>query len=145
MRILLACDLNDENTDRLIEQASSWAARLDGTIDLLFVDPFPYGAAHVHDPTAQVLLTSEYEKLREGQEQRLGELADRIPSENRGQVRRATGSRPEDIVVEAAQDYDLVMVGTHGRTGLAGFFVGSVAERVVRRSPVPALVLRAHD
>ncbi len=143
MRILLACDLNDPNTEDLIDRAASWAERLRGTLDLLFVDPFPYDATHVHDPAAQVLLAKEYDKLRASQLERLEALARAIPEAYRGQVRRATGARPEEVIVEAAASYELVVVGTHGRTGLAGFFMGSVAERVVRRSPVPTLVLRA--
>ena len=143
MRILLACDLNDENTHALLEQAADWAGRFSGVLDLLFVDPFPYGAAHVHDPTAQVLLSREYDKLQAAQQAQLDALAASLPEAVRGEVRRATGSRPEDVITESAAGYDLVMIGTHGRTGLAGFFVGSVAERVVRRSPVPTLVLRA--
>jgi nucleotide-binding universal stress UspA family protein len=39
---------------------------------------------------------------------------------------------------------DLVCVGTHGRTGLARVFFGSVAEHVVRTSPVPVLTVRPH-
>jgi nucleotide-binding universal stress UspA family protein len=38
---------------------------------------------------------------------------------------------------------DLVVMGTHGRTGLDRVIVGSVAERVVRRSPVPVLTVRS--
>ncbi|MCA9489342.1 MAG: universal stress protein [Myxococcales bacterium] len=143
MRILLACDLNDANTEDLITRATGWAERLGGKIDLLFVDAFPYAAAHVHDPTAQILLTQEYDKLRDSQIGRLDAMLASIPEASRGAVRRSTGARPEDLIIEAAEGYDLVMVGTHGRTGLAGFFVGSVAERVVRRSPVATLVLRA--
>lgn len=143
MNALLACDLNDENTAHLIEQAVGWVTRLDAKLDLLFVDPFPYTAAHVHDPTAQVLLTQEYDKMRDGQLQRLQVLADGIPEANRGGIRRAAAARPAETIVEAAAGYDLVLLGTHGRTGLAGFFVGSVAERVVRQCTVPTLVLRA--
>ncbi|MBE0598586.1 MAG: universal stress protein [Desulfuromonadales bacterium] len=38
---------------------------------------------------------------------------------------------------------DLVVMGTHGRTGLEHLFTGSTAERVVRHSPVPVLTVRA--
>ena len=38
--------------------------------------------------------------------------------------------------------YDLVVMGTHGRTGLSHLLLGSVAERVVRMSPTPVLTVR---
>lgn len=40
------------------------------------------------------------------------------------------------------EEIDLVIMGTHGRTGLKHFFVGSVAERVVRSCPCPVLTVR---
>jgi nucleotide-binding universal stress UspA family protein len=39
-------------------------------------------------------------------------------------------------------DADLIVVGTHGRTGLSHLFLGSVAERVVRAAPCPVLTVR---
>lgn len=49
-----------------------------------------------------------------------------------------------DTVLDTAERVraDLVVVGTHGRTGFAHFVLGSVAERIVRRSPVPVLTVR---
>ena len=46
-------------------------------------------------------------------------------------------------IVEAATRHsaDLLIVGTHGRTGLRHVFLGSVAEKVVRTSPVPVLTI----
>jgi len=40
-------------------------------------------------------------------------------------------------------DVDLVAVGTHGRTGLERYLLGSVTERLVRTSPVPVLTVRS--
>ena len=39
-------------------------------------------------------------------------------------------------------DYDLVVMGTHGRTGFSRVLAGSVAENVVRHSPIPVLTVR---
>ncbi|WP_254841075.1 universal stress protein [Natronomonas marina] len=52
--------------------------------------------------------------------------------------------RPSRIIVSVveAEDIDHVVVGSHGRTGLARVLLGSVAESVVRRSPVPVTVVR---
>lgn len=53
---------------------------------------------------------------------------------------------PSSTIVELArkQEYDLVVMGTNGRTGLAHALVGSVAERVVRKSPCPVVTIRQH-
>ena len=55
--------------------------------------------------------------------------------------------RPQDEIVKCAEDQkaDLIIMGTHGRTGLAHFLVGSVAERVVRTSKVPVLTVPQPD
>lgn len=45
------------------------------------------------------------------------------------------------------QDIDLIVIGTHGRTGLIHALMGSVAEKVVRKAPCPVLTVRpeGHD
>ena len=51
---------------------------------------------------------------------------------------------PGRALVEIAEDedVDLVILGSHGRSGLSRAFLGSVAERVVRHAPCPVLVVR---
>jgi nucleotide-binding universal stress UspA family protein len=46
-------------------------------------------------------------------------------------------------IVAVAQPGDFIVMSTHGRGGLARWFLGSVAEEVVRRAPVPVLMIRA--
>ena len=48
-----------------------------------------------------------------------------------------------DYIDEAGMD--MVVMGTHGRTGLDHYLIGSVAEKVVRRSPVPVVTVRLTD
>lgn len=54
-----------------------------------------------------------------------------------------TGKAPRVIVDYAAEHgFDQVVIGSHGRSGVSRVLLGSVAERVVRRSPVPVTVVR---
>ena len=54
------------------------------------------------------------------------------------------GGTPHEQILRAAKAkrVDTIVLGTHGRTGLARFFLGSVASRVVSTSPVPVLTVR---
>jgi len=56
------------------------------------------------------------------------------------QTKLAQG-RPRDCILEEAGTYDLLVMGTHGRTGLDRLMLGSVTEGVVRRSKTPVLVV----
>ncbi len=51
---------------------------------------------------------------------------------------------PFQEIIRKAQDIaaDLIVIGTHGRTGIEHVIVGSTAERVVRRSPIAVLTVR---
>jgi nucleotide-binding universal stress UspA family protein len=51
---------------------------------------------------------------------------------------------PHEAICRAARAHraDLIVLGTHGRTGVARFFVGSVAARVVATAPCPVLTVR---
>ena len=58
---------------------------------------------------------------------------------------RVVFGRPFERIVETAvkEKADLIVLGTHGRTGLARVAMGSVAERVVRLAPCPVLTVKA--
>ncbi len=53
-----------------------------------------------------------------------------------------TPGDPASEIIRLSTDYDLVVVGTHGRTGAARLLIGSVAERVVRGAHASVLVAR---
>lgn len=50
---------------------------------------------------------------------------------------------PEILRVAAERHADLLVIGSHGRTGLGRVLMGSVAEEVARKSPCPVLIVRA--
>ena len=53
--------------------------------------------------------------------------------------------RPDEVVIEtaASQKADLIVVGSHGRTGLSRLFLGSISERIMGQAQCPVLVARA--
>ncbi|QIO23414.1 universal stress protein [Haloarcula sp. JP-L23] len=61
--------------------------------------------------------------------------------------REVLTGRPSDVILDyvTSHDIDVVAMGTHGRSGLTRVLTGSVAERVLRRSPVPVLSVRATE
>jgi nucleotide-binding universal stress UspA family protein len=82
-----------------------------------------------------------------GADAHLADLADRLRKDG---VEVSTAVRvgaPVDEILRCATDeaVDAIVMGTHGRTGLKHLLVGSVAERVVRTSNVPVLVVRHPD
>lgn len=75
----------------------------------------------------------------------LTQLEDLIPDGLRGtwRVEVATGAPAETIVRVARQhEADLIVMGTHGRTGLQHVLLGSVAEKVVRLAECPVMTVR---
>ncbi len=51
---------------------------------------------------------------------------------------------PDDVILEHAEEHDVdrIVMGSHCRSGAERFLVGSVAETVVRRAPVPVMIVR---
>jgi len=56
---------------------------------------------------------------------------------------RLLGGNPAAVLLEelGADRHDLLVIGTHGRTGLSHLLLGSVAEKLVRLAPVPVLTV----
>ncbi|QSG07307.1 universal stress protein [Halapricum desulfuricans] len=62
-------------------------------------------------------------------------------------VTEVTEGTPHEVILDYASGHgvDMIVMGTHGRTGLDRVVIGSVAERVVRQSPVPVLTVRFRE
>lgn len=63
-----------------------------------------------------------------------------------GVVRFIPEGNPPEEILSTIQTWeaDLLVIGTHGRTGLQHLLVGSVAERIIRHSPIPVMVVPTH-
>ncbi|MXV60900.1 universal stress protein [Natronorubrum sp. JWXQ-INN-674] len=72
---------------------------------------------------------------------RAGELASEVGREDDLETAFELG-HPVRAIINRADDYETVVIGSHGGTVAERLFVGNVAEKVVRRSPVPVVVVR---
>jgi nucleotide-binding universal stress UspA family protein len=70
-------------------------------------------------------------------------IAKAIPPKVRGRVqRKVVVGDPHLRILAEARKVDLIVMPTAGRTGFAHLLIGSVAEKIVRHSPVPVLTIR---
>jgi nucleotide-binding universal stress UspA family protein len=140
MRLLLAVDLHHD-ADRVVDAAAAWASRLGATLDLAYADTFRELSAWAPHPQTRALMVTEIQRLAAHAETELARLLARIPEACRGNAHLVDG-RAVDMIPARAEEYDLVLVGTHGRQGLSHLLLGSVAERIARATPRPVLVIR---
>jgi nucleotide-binding universal stress UspA family protein len=135
--ILLTTDFSDV-APVAYPHAIHMARRLHRPIDLMYVVD---KTTHVHIenlPNADVW----FESVTTLFQRRLETLADRLSREYDVAVRPVVvaGRTVPDILARAAQSSMLVLA-THGYSGVRRFFLGSVAARLVHASPVPVLVI----
>jgi nucleotide-binding universal stress UspA family protein len=139
-KILCATDFS-EGSKRAIDLACRLADEADGEVVLVHAwhVAMPVYAGEVVVPAAAVAtITAEAERnLREA-------LGTATAGKRRISSKLLAGQAWSAIVDAAAHDpaIDLIVVGTHGRTGLARILMGSVAEKVVRHAPCSVLVAR---
>ncbi len=135
-RILCAVDFSP-GTKMTVDMARQVAESSKGTVILLHVVPLPVEA--IGQPLMVEPLTGAEEDAR----RRLNHLAAESLT-HAYEILVVTGE-PATTISQVAneQHADLIVMATHGRTGLKHFFLGSVAERVVRESPVPVMTVRA--
>ena len=148
-RILVPTDFSD-CSERALLAAIGFAARFDSAIHVLHVTDRPGSKVYEDNAatdTAAEALEAEEAALREAfakaaarvvEETGLPALAD-----ERIEFSVAGGS-PADEIVRVAEDErsDLIVLGTHGRTSVKEFFVGSTAERVVKNANCAVLAIK---
>jgi universal stress protein A len=137
--ILFPTDFSHYN-DAALEFASSLAAEANATLHIV----------HVHDirgfnsatGEASPLFADTWEKEKHRAEKRLSKIVPTVSSvayEHHSLV----GDPLTDILsVAAEKTVDLIVMASHGRTGLSRLLMGSIAEGVMRESPCPVLIVK---
>lgn len=110
---------------------------------LYVVDPYPYLGIGEANPMGFQAYMSAALQHAAAAHAKVAELCEQEPRVNL-QTRVAEDVAAVSGIVQTVRDVDadLVVVGSHGRTGVARLMLGSVASKVVAESPVPVLVAR---
>jgi nucleotide-binding universal stress UspA family protein len=140
-RILVPTDFS-EPAESALRLAATMAREFDCQLYLLHVVPEPY-AYPWGTELSTLSLNDILVQSQQSAEERLHQLAadTGLPLE-RVVTRAAIGTPVDQILSAISEDrIDLVVIGTHGRGMVGHLLLGSVAERIVRRAPVPVLTV----
>lgn len=138
-RVLIPTDGSD-GADAAFEHAVDLAADAGAELHVIHaVDPTHVPVEGATDGLLDSLLAAG--------ETMVSELADRGEADGIDVETAVLTGSPHAVITEYAADHDvdLLVMGTHGRTGLDRWLLGSVTERVIRTAPVPVLTVRAAD
>jgi nucleotide-binding universal stress UspA family protein len=141
--VLVATDFG-ETSRAALDYGRNLAKAFGGTLHLLSVVDTAVAVSAAEFYSASNLETELVEEAQRG-------LDALLTTDDRERLHavpavRASGSVAATIVEYAKQTHvDVIVVGTHGRGPIAHFFMGSVAEHVVRHAPCPVLVVRPNE
>ena len=136
--ILAAVDFGDAST-RALELAGAMVHALDATLRVLHAEQLD--APPYFTPAQLAAIEGEAHATRDRAAEYLRRFAQSYVT---GPFETIVESRgPVDAILHASAGADLIVMGTHGRRGPTRWWLGSVAERVVREATVPVLVVHA--
>jgi nucleotide-binding universal stress UspA family protein len=136
--LLLPVDGSPQSLDAVRFAAGEWP---DAAVTLLnVIDPVEVGYSGGALPTGS---EEWYQEARRRSKTVIDEARAELPESTTVATQIEVG-RPAQTIVEVAKegDADHIVIGSHGREGISRIILGSVAEHVVRRSPVPTTVVR---
>ena len=142
MRILVPTDFSDASVEA-VRYAINLATKLNARITLLhvFAPPIypigPDGAAFIPGPEA-------FAQMYRTSEEQLEQLLAKVRSPGFAIDKRTAEGPIAAAIVQTAADekVDMIVMGTHGRTGIKHLLLGSIAEAVVRTATTPVLTVR---
>lgn len=138
--ILVPTDFSEPARDAL-DYAVELAEKLDAKVHVMHAFELPL----VGFPDGNMTITAEMAtRITVAAQSALDDILTRYRPRRVGLVTSLVQGDPREAVLTKAEEIgaDLIVMGTHGRRGIARALIGSVAESVVRTSSVPVLTLR---
>lgn len=143
-KILVPVDFS-EHSKKALRYAFPFATQFNAVLELMYVVeptiyPSDFGFGQVGFPDVE-------KELHEKATNELQSLVDHdIPKNVRTTSIVSTGIPFVEITTYAQQEnIDLIIIATHGRTGVEHILFGSTAEKIIRKAPCPVLVVRAEE
>jgi nucleotide-binding universal stress UspA family protein len=147
-KILIAVE-DSQYSERATSYGIDLAKKLGAEIALLHVDELPVATPYVADPLLNeppIMMPEMVHAQEDSSKKLLNRIADSVNEEITVYTFHKMGNPKNEILLTADEwDADLIILGTHGRTGFDHFISGSVAEGVVRKSRCPVLVIPNKD
>ena len=143
-RILVPIDGSD-TAQRGLQEALGLAKAFDSSLVLLHVVEVYPMMMEMASATTWELVTTDLRQHGEQVLERAHDAAKAAGVASETHLEDAAAARVCDVIVDQAREHrcDLIVMGTHGRRGIEHAMIGSDAERVIRMSPVPLLVVTA--
>lgn len=139
-KILYPCDLT-ENSPKIIKYVLSFAEKYESEIHILHVvrDLLQWGELYV----PYFSLEFDQKRILESGREALNRICDNHFKTSTRYTKEVVSGDAAAMILEiiASRKIDMVIMGTHGRKGLEHTIFGSVAEVVVKRSPVPVMTI----
>ena len=141
-KILCPIDFSD-CADHALRYATALAENFGAELTLLHVVA-PVVAALPGETSLPGVLQTDIDELVEACRERLEQTVGKLAASGLAVQHQVLNGVPFIEIIRYARDSetDLIIMGTHGRTGLGHLLIGSVAERVVRKSPCPVLTIK---
>lgn len=143
-KILFPTDFS-KSSDYALQYAISIATAFKAKLYILHV----IEGAHREDYFLVLTLTSEEieKKLKEEAQKNLEKLVSKnLSQEIEFETSVKSGTPFVEIIRAAKQEsIDLIVMSSHGKSGISEILIGSVAERVMRKAPCPVLVVKPKD
>lgn len=140
-KILVPIDFSDYSKMAL-DYAVEFAKKFNSQLFLIYViEPIVYPSDFGLGQVPISSIDMEIQSRAEDEMQKL--INEKVPKETKVSWIVRVGKPFIEIINEAKEkDCDLIIIATHGHTGIEHILFGSTAEKVVRKSPIPVLVVR---
>jgi nucleotide-binding universal stress UspA family protein len=143
-KILFATDFS-AGSDFAFQAALSLATKYDGRLVIIHIINEPVDLRGFYVP--HISFDKLEEEIEQGAEKLMDSFCRKHIKDFENYETHVFPGIPYDEIIKKAEEFmaELIVLGTHGRTGLDHVLFGSTAEKVVRKSTIPVMTIRVQE